>query len=71
MCFTPAHSESLTQDLIRDLQDAVTEAARRESEGGQDEDQGMAPLYGMAAKVPDRRIVGNFLIAYQDILLEP
>lgn len=71
MCFTPAHSESLTQDLIDDLSDAVTEAARRESEGNQDEDQGMAPLYGMAAKVPDRRIVGNFLIAYQDILLEP
>lgn len=31
---------------------------------------GMAPLYGMAATVPDRRIVGQFLTAYQDALLE-
>ena len=31
---------------------------------------GMAPLYGMAAVVPDRRIVGQFLVAYQDALLE-
>jgi hypothetical protein len=30
----------------------------------------MAPLYGMAAVVPDRRIVGQFLVAYQDALLE-
>lgn len=31
---------------------------------------GMAPLYGMAAAVPDRRMVGEFLTAYQDALLE-
>ena len=31
---------------------------------------GMAPLYGMAAAVPDRRVVGTFLTAYQDALLE-
>lgn len=31
---------------------------------------GSAPLYGMAAVVPDRRIVGEFLVAYQDALLE-
>ncbi len=31
---------------------------------------GMAPLYGMAATVPDRRIVSQFLTAYQDALLE-
>lgn len=31
---------------------------------------GMAPLYGMAAVVPDRRVVGTFLVAYQDALLE-
>jgi hypothetical protein len=31
---------------------------------------GNAPLYGMAAAVPDRRIVSQFLVAYQDALLE-
>lgn len=30
----------------------------------------MAQLYGMAATIPDRRIVGSFLTAYQDALLE-
>jgi len=66
MCFTPAHSESLTKQLIADLKDSVAESLTEEKG-----DQGMAPLYGMAAKVPDKRIVGNFLVAYQDILLEP
>ena len=32
--------------------------------------EGTAPLYGMAAVVPDRRIVAQFLTAYQDALLE-
>lgn len=32
--------------------------------------EGSAPLYGMAAVVPDRRIVAQFLTAYQDALLE-
>lgn len=31
---------------------------------------GNAPLYGMAATVPDRRIVSQFLTAFQDALLE-
>lgn len=66
MCFTPAHSEDITRQLIADLKDSVAHALTQEKG-----DEGMAPLYGMAAKVPDRRIVSNFLIAYQDILLEP
>lgn len=31
---------------------------------------GMAPLYGMAAVMPDRSIVGDFLIAFQDLQLQ-
>ena len=69
MCFTPAHSLQITEELIRDIRCAFLE---ERGTGGEDgEDEGMAPLYGMAAKVPDKRIVGNFLIAYQDMLLEP
>lgn len=66
MCFTPAHSEDITRQLVADLKDSVLQALTKEKS-----DQGMAPLYGMAAKVPDRRIVSNFLVAYQDMLLEP
>ena len=32
---------------------------------------GMAPMYGMAATLPDRSIIGEFLTAFQDIQLEP
>ena len=67
MCFTPAHSLDVVDALIRDL---VAAYEVNEAEKGDDDDEGMAPLYGMAAKVPDKRIVGEFLIAYQDLLLE-
>lgn len=32
-------------------------------------DSGMAPIYGMNAKMPDRGAIGDFLTAYQDALL--
>ena len=51
--------------LLQDLEEAVEEAFQ--SSGGTDE--GMAPMYGMNAKMPDRSIVGEFLTAYQDALL--
>ena len=51
--------------LLQDLEEAVEEA--HASSGGTDE--GMAPVYGMNAKMPDRSIVGEFLTAYQDALL--
>lgn len=30
---------------------------------------GMAPMYGLAAVSPDRSLINEFLIAYQDVLL--
>jgi sphinganine-1-phosphate aldolase len=66
MCFTPAHSENIARELVRDLKHCVEQAKKMAPK----DSDGLAPLYGMAAKVPDRRIVGDFLIAYQDILLE-
>ena len=68
MCFTPAHSMEICEALIRDLRDAYMAA---DGDQDDDDDEGRAPLYGMAAKVPDKRIVGEFLTAYQDLLLEP
>lgn len=64
-CLTPAHSMEITEELICDLRDAYNVDG-----GDKDDDDGMAPLYGMAAKVPDKRIIGEFLTAYQDLLLE-
>ena len=66
ICFTAAHSGHTVEELLRDVEECVQGVLAHPEEGG----EGMAPLYGMAATVPDRRIVGNFLIAYQDILLE-
>ena len=56
------------KELLRDLEECVAGVVAHPEKGDGD---GMAPLYGMAATVPDRRIVGNFLVAFQDILLEP
>ena len=37
--------------------------------GGQAVKDGMAPVYGLASVSPDRGIIGEFLVAYQDVLL--
>ena len=68
VCFTAAHSSAIVKELLRDLEECVAGVVAHPEKGDGD---GMAPLYGMAATVPDRRIVGNFLVAFQDILLEP
>lgn len=67
VCFTAAHSNAIVDELLRDLKECVAGLLEHPEEG---KGEGSAPLYGMAAVVPDRRIVGNFLVAYQDILLE-
>ena len=61
----PTHSIH-PRTLPRACRECV-EAALLDPKAG---DEGNAPLYGMAAAVPDRRIVGQFLVAYQDCLLE-
>ena len=51
--------------LMQDLDSAVEETLLSPTNS----DEGMAPVYGMNAKMPDRSIVGEFLTAYQDALL--
>ena len=51
--------------MLQDLQDCVEEL-QRDSAGVKD---GMAPIYGLASVSPDRKIIGEFLVAYQDVLL--
>lgn len=64
MCFTAAHVD-VADDLIKDLRECVGQL-KRDPTAAPD---GMAPFYGLAAKLPDRRLVGTFLEAYQDALL--
>ena len=54
-------------DLLfsQDLRACVAEAAK----GAIGVPGGMAPVYGMADVSPDRAIIGEFLVAYQDVLL--
>ena len=52
---------------LRSLTPACSQVAVQDPRAG---GEGTAPLYGMAAVVPDRRIVAQFLTAYQDALLE-
>ena len=49
----------------QDLEEVVNEVLANPDAS----DSGMAPVYGMNAKMPDRSIVGDFLTAYQDALL--
>ena len=49
----------------QDLQECV-DVLQKDSTGIKD---GMAPIYGLASVSPDRKIIGEFLVAYQDVLL--
>lgn len=65
-CFTAAHV-SVTELLLTDLAAAVRQLKADPNcvQGG------AAPLYGLSSVSPDRGIVGEFLIAYQDVMLQP
>ena len=44
-----------------------TNEVKAGAEGGE---EGMAPMYGMAERLPDRNIVGDVLVAYQEATLD-
>lgn len=64
------HADSLHYGVhpidLQDLKACVAEVKRKPelAKGGN------APMYGMAASLPDRSIVGEFLIAFQNAQLE-
>ncbi|MBI4369552.1 MAG: aspartate aminotransferase family protein [Elusimicrobia bacterium] len=60
---TPAHA-AVTNDFLRDLKSAVTQA----TVNGQPAPESSAALYGMAAGLPDRGQVKNFILNYMDNL---
>ncbi|KAK9813985.1 hypothetical protein WJX73_007983 [Symbiochloris irregularis] len=64
MCFTAQHVDTI-DSLLEDLQECVA-ALKADPKCCKD---GMAPMYGLAAVSPDRSLINEFLIAYQDVLL--
>ncbi|MCU0846916.1 MAG: aminotransferase class V-fold PLP-dependent enzyme [Spirochaetes bacterium] len=64
ICVTLRHAEpGVAARFIRDLRSAVAHVKKHPSERGD-----MAPVYGMAATLPDRSIVSDLLDRYMDIL---
>ena len=66
MCITPAHSQSMMDKLAEDLKVACEEVL----DGDNDGEEGSAPIYGMAESLPDRNIVGDVLVAFQEANLD-
>lgn len=66
MCFTAAHTMETVEELLADI-----EACRQQLlDKGSVAEGGSAKLYGMAASLPDRKLVGEILHAFQDVQLQ-
>lgn len=67
ICTTLRHTQpGVPERFVEDLRAAADDVrANPEKEGG------MAPLYGMAATLPDRGVVANFLKFYMDMWFKP
>ncbi|MBN2298106.1 MAG: aminotransferase class V-fold PLP-dependent enzyme [Deltaproteobacteria bacterium] len=64
ICVTLRHTQKgVAKRFIKDLQSAVEHVKAHPDEKGS-----MAPVYGMAATMPDRSIVGDMLKQYIDLL---
>jgi hypothetical protein len=64
ICVTLRHTQpGLAEQFIDDLKSSVEEVKLHPRAGG-----GMAPIYGMAATLPLRGLVGEMLKRYLDIL---
>lgn len=66
-CFTAQHV-NVVDSLIGDLREAVAAFKANPHGGGSD---GSAPLYGLAGASPDRGLIGEFLVTFQDQMLAP
>jgi sphinganine-1-phosphate aldolase len=67
ICVTRRHAEpGVAERFLADLAEATAQAlAEPEAEGGS------APLYGLAASLPDRGVISDFLAAYMDRWYRP
>jgi sphinganine-1-phosphate aldolase len=64
ICVTARHA-GRAADLLRDLREAVAEVKSTPSAHG-----GLAPMYGLAASLPDRSIISGFLYDFLDLVLK-
>jgi len=63
ICITLRHTQAgVAERFLSDLKDAVTHVKTHPTESG-----GMAPVYGMAATLPFRGVIRNFLKRYLDL----
>ncbi len=67
-CFTAQHVGAVDA-LVADIKYCVSTLLSTPAAKGSKE--GTAPLYGMAGVSPDRGLIGDFLVAFQDVMLEP
>jgi glutamate/tyrosine decarboxylase-like PLP-dependent enzyme len=66
ICITLRHTQpGVAERFVEDLKSAVEYVKDHPGAKG-----GMAPVYGMAATLPDRDIVGDLLERYIDLLFE-
>jgi glutamate/tyrosine decarboxylase-like PLP-dependent enzyme len=66
ICLTLLHTKpGVAERFIADLREATAQASRAGKKGA-----GMAPVYGMAAQIPLRGVLGKFLKKYIDKLYE-
>ena len=66
MCVTPAHAEPMMRLLVDDLRECVAEAGKTDP----GDKEGNAAIYGTAEALPDRHIIGDVLVAYQEATLD-
>lgn len=67
ICTTLRHTkEGVAEQFLRDLRASVDEALAEPVKEG-----GMAPLYGMAATLPERGVISDFLKNYIDMWFKP
>jgi glutamate/tyrosine decarboxylase-like PLP-dependent enzyme len=64
ICVTLRHTQpGVAERFVGDLQEAVEHVKKNPAEKG-----GMAPVYGLAAQLPMRTVVGDLLKRYLDVL---
>jgi glutamate/tyrosine decarboxylase-like PLP-dependent enzyme len=67
ICVTLRHAEpGVAERFVADLGAAVAEVRDQPPREG-----GLAPVYGLAASLPDRGVVAGFLKAYMDLWYKP
>lgn len=63
ICTTLRHTHpGVAERFVADLRDALAEVRERPESAS-----GMAPVYGMAAQIPDRTVVADMLAGYMDL----